>query len=173
MGPIGVYPHVLRELAEEIAESLCIIFERSQQMREVPEDWRISKVTPVFKKGKEDLGNYSPVSLTSVHGNVMEQLVLDAISKQLEEKKVIRSPQESSVEKDLGILVNNRLTMSKNCALVGRIKKCVQQVEGRDPPSLLCPGETTFTILCPVLGSSVQKRQGSPRRILTEGHKDD
>jgi len=63
-------------------------------MGEVPEDWRIANVTLVFKKGKkEDPGNYRPVLLTSVPGKVMEQLVLDAISKQLEEKKVIRSSQ--------------------------------------------------------------------------------
>ena len=60
----------------------------------MPEDWRIANVTLVFKKGKkEDPGNYRPVLLTSVPGKVMEQLVLDAISKQLEEKKVIRSSQ--------------------------------------------------------------------------------
>ena len=40
----------------------------------------------VFKKGKEDLGNYRPVSFTSVPGKGMEKLVLDAIYKQLEEK---------------------------------------------------------------------------------------
>lgn len=45
----------------------------------------------VFKKGKEeDPDNYRPVSLTSTPGKVMEQFVLDAISRQLEEKKVIR-----------------------------------------------------------------------------------
>ena len=61
-------------------------------MGEVPEDWRIASVTPVFKKGrKDDPGSYRPVSLTSVPGKVMEQVVLDAISKQLEEKEVIRS----------------------------------------------------------------------------------
>ena len=63
-------------------------------MGEVPEDWRIANVTPVFKKGKkEDLGNYRPVSLTSIPGKVMEHLVLDAMYRQLQEKKVIRSSQ--------------------------------------------------------------------------------
>ena len=46
------------------------------------------------KKGKkEDPGNYRLVSLTSIPGNVMEQLILEVINKQEEEKKVIRSSQ--------------------------------------------------------------------------------
>ena len=58
MGPEGMHPCVLRELAEVIAEPLSIIFERSWRTGEVPEDWRIANVTPVFKKGKkEDPGN--------------------------------------------------------------------------------------------------------------------
>uniref|UniRef100_A0A8C3BA48 Reverse transcriptase domain-containing protein n=1 Tax=Cairina moschata TaxID=8855 RepID=A0A8C3BA48_CAIMO len=94
MGPNGMHPRVLRELAGVIAEPLSIIFERSWRTSEVPEDWRTANVTPVFKKGrKEDPGNYRPVSLTSVPGKVLEQLVLDAVSKQLEEKKVMRSSQ--------------------------------------------------------------------------------
>jgi len=60
----------------------------------VPEDCKKANVTPVFKKGKkEDPGNYRPVSLTSIPGNVMEQFILEAIIKQVEEKKVIRSSQ--------------------------------------------------------------------------------
>jgi len=93
MGSDGMHPQVLRELADIIAEPLSIIFERSWR-REVPEDWRKANVTPVFKKGKkEDPGNYRAVSLTSIPGKVMEQFILDIISKQVEEKKVIRSSQ--------------------------------------------------------------------------------
>ena len=58
--------------------------------------------------------------------------------------------------------------MSTKCALVakrantilGHIKKPGQQVKGGDPPPLLCPGEDTFRILCPVLGSSVRTDRG-------------
>jgi len=51
-------------------------------------------VTPVFRKGKkENPGTYRPMSLTSIPGKVMEQLMLEVTIKQLEEKKVIRSSQ--------------------------------------------------------------------------------
>jgi len=72
-----------------IAKPLSIVF----KMGEVSKDWRVDS-TPAFKKGeKEKQENYRKVSLTSVPGKVMEQLVLDVISKQLEEKKIIRSSQ--------------------------------------------------------------------------------
>jgi len=94
MGPDGMHPQVLRELADVIAESLSIIFERSWRTREVSENWRKAKVTPIFKMGKkEDAGNYRPVSHTSILGKVMEKLILEAIIKQVEEKKVIRNSQ--------------------------------------------------------------------------------
>jgi len=92
MGPDGMHPRELRELADVFAEPLSIVFERSWRTGEVPEDWRKANVTPIFKKGKkEDPGNYRPVSLTSIPGKVMEQLFLEVIIKQVEEKKVMRS----------------------------------------------------------------------------------
>jgi len=73
----------------DLAEPLSIIFERSWRTGEVPENWRKANVTPVFKKGnKEDPGNNRPVSLTSIPGKVMEQLILEVIMKQVEEKRV-------------------------------------------------------------------------------------
>jgi len=82
------------ELLNALFASVSIVFERSWRTGEVPEDWRKANVTPVFKKGKkEDPGNYRPVSLTFVPGKMMEQLFLDVLTKQVEEKKVIRSTQ--------------------------------------------------------------------------------
>jgi len=53
----------------------------------------------VFKKGKkEDPGNYGLASLTSIPGKVKEELILGVISKQVEEKKVIRSSQHGFIK---------------------------------------------------------------------------
>jgi len=94
MGPNGMHPRVLRELADVIAGPLSIIFERSCRTGEVPKGWRKANVTPVFKKcKKEDPRNYRPVSLTSIPGKMMEQLLPEVINKQVEEKEVIRSSQ--------------------------------------------------------------------------------
>jgi len=93
MGPNGMHPGVLWELADVIAESLSIIFERFWRTGEVSQDWREANVTPIFKKGKDNPGNYRPVSLTFIPGKMMQQLFLEIIIKQVEEKKVSRSSQ--------------------------------------------------------------------------------
>ena len=58
MGSDGSHPGVLREVAEVVAEPLSVIYQRSWRTGEVPKEWRMASVSPVFKKGKkEDLGN--------------------------------------------------------------------------------------------------------------------
>jgi len=75
--------------------------------------------------------------------------------------------ESSSVETDLDVLVDDKLTMSQQCARVakkadgvlGCLKKsCGQQVKGGSPPPLLCPSDVPFAVLCQVLGSPVQER---------------
>jgi len=51
------------------------------------------------------------------------------------------------------------------------IKKHGQQVKGGYSSPPLCPGEAPPGVLCPVLGSLVEKRQGSPGKSPAEGHK--
>ncbi|KAK4815604.1 LOW QUALITY PROTEIN: hypothetical protein QYF61_004819 [Mycteria americana] len=77
MGPDEIHPRVLKKLAVVLTKPLSIIYQQSWLTGEVPADWRLANVTPIFKKGrKEDPGNYRPVSLTSVPGKLMEQIIL-------------------------------------------------------------------------------------------------
>ncbi|OWK63712.1 hypothetical protein RLOC_00003710 [Lonchura striata] len=65
MGPDGIYPRMMRELADELAKPFSIIYQQSGLT--VPDDWKLANVIPIHKKGgKEDHGNYRPVTLTSV-----------------------------------------------------------------------------------------------------------
>ncbi|KFQ31503.1 hypothetical protein N332_06279, partial [Mesitornis unicolor] len=90
MGPDGIHPRVLKELAEVLAKPLSIIYQQSWLTGEVPVDWRLANGTPIYKKGrKEDLGNYRPVSVTLVPGKVMEQIILSAITRHMQDNQAI------------------------------------------------------------------------------------
>jgi len=94
MGPDGIHPRVLTELAEELAKLLSIIYRQSWLSGEVPVDWRLANVTPIYKKGRRvDPRNYRPVSLTSVPGKLMEQIILNVIMWHLQGNQAIRPSQ--------------------------------------------------------------------------------
>ncbi|KAK4825217.1 hypothetical protein QYF61_025489 [Mycteria americana] len=95
MGPDGIWhPRVLKELAEVLTKPLSILYQQSWLTGEVPVDWRLANVMPIYKKGwKEDPGSLRPVSLTSVLGKVMEQIILSAITRHVQDKQMIRLSQ--------------------------------------------------------------------------------
>jgi len=89
MGPHRIHPKVLNELADVILGPLSIIFQWSRESGEVSFDWDNSCELPIFKKGKKvDPGNYRPVSLTSVPGQIMEQVILGVTEKHLRDNVV-------------------------------------------------------------------------------------
>uniref|UniRef100_A0A493U2D9 Reverse transcriptase domain-containing protein n=1 Tax=Anas platyrhynchos platyrhynchos TaxID=8840 RepID=A0A493U2D9_ANAPP len=106
MGPDGIHPRILRELAEELAKPLTIIYQQSWLSGEVPVDWRLANVTPIYKKGwRVDPGNYRPVILTSVPGKLMKQIILCVITRHLQGKQAIR-PSQHGFMKGRSCLMN-------------------------------------------------------------------
>ena len=61
MGPDCLSPRLLREGADSIGQALTIIFNKSLIDVEVPLDWKLANVVPVFKKGdRETIESYMP-----------------------------------------------------------------------------------------------------------------
>ena len=76
----GIPAHLLKETAEQIAPSIALLFNKSLLQGEVPEDWKLANIVPVFKKGKrEHVANYRPISLLPIISKVLERCVLSGL----------------------------------------------------------------------------------------------
>ena len=79
-GPDQIHPRVLVETAQSIATPLSQLFRESLLAGELPSDWKLGEVVPIFKKGcKQIPANYRPVSLTAVPCKVLESIIRDRI----------------------------------------------------------------------------------------------
>ena len=82
-----IHPRILKELAEEISESLNI-FHTSLHEGILPMDWLVAHITPIHKKeSKTDAGNYRPVILTSAVCKIMKGLIRDHVVKHMKKNK--------------------------------------------------------------------------------------
>eukprot|EP00061_Rhincodon_typus_P007232 g28737.t1 len=98
LGPDQVYPRTLREARNVISGPFAEVFVSLVATGEASEDWRLDNTVPLFKKvGEEKLGNYRPVSLTSVVGNLLEGILRDRIYMYLERHGLIRDSQHGYV----------------------------------------------------------------------------
>ena len=90
MGPDGLHPRVLKQLAPAIAPILKQIFQKSIDTGEVPNDWKEANVSPIFKKGQRyNPANYRPVSLTCLCSKVMEHIITKHMVTHLENNNIL------------------------------------------------------------------------------------
>jgi hypothetical protein len=60
----------------EIAPSLTLIFNQSIRTGIFPTDWKVSRVTPIYKSGeKHSMTNYRPISVISIVARIIEKLI--------------------------------------------------------------------------------------------------
>ena len=94
---------------------------------EVPSDWKIANVTPIFKKGsKSKTENYRPVSLTSVPCKLMESIIRDKVVNHLTINHLIKSSQH-------GFMKHKSVTTN----LLEFLEKVTATVDGGNPLDII------------------------------------
>ena len=72
----GISAKLLKDAGDTISESLANIFNLSLQSGTFPDDWKLARITPIYKDGsKTECGNYRPISVISIVAKVFEKLV--------------------------------------------------------------------------------------------------
>ena len=80
-GPDNIPGKLLKSCAHELHEVLTIFFQKSLDLGQVPDDWKVAHIFPLFKKGDNSKAeNYRPISLTSIVGKLLEHIVHSSIS---------------------------------------------------------------------------------------------
>ena len=93
-GPDELHPRIRKELAVELTAPMTKQFNQSLFLGEVPEEWKMANVSPIFKKGRRKVAaNYHPVSLTSISCKIMEAAVRETILTHLKRNSMLSTRQ--------------------------------------------------------------------------------
>ena len=76
----GIGPKVLRSCAVALCGPLHHLFNLSLKNSQIPSEWHLHRITPIFKSGDRSLvSNYRPISLLCTVSKVLESLVYDKV----------------------------------------------------------------------------------------------
>ena len=79
-GPDNIHGLIFKKCSRVLAKPLSLIFTAIYNTGMLPEEWKLSNVIPMFKKGdKKDEQNYRPISLTCIAAKVMERVMYDEL----------------------------------------------------------------------------------------------
>ena len=85
---------VIKQVSNEITPPLTQIFNRSMNEGIFPNQFKTSKVTPIFKKGnKQEVKNYRPISVLPCLSKVLEKLIHDRLIEFITQNQIISDAQ--------------------------------------------------------------------------------
>ena len=90
----GIPNRALKDSAELISSSLGDLFHFSVGTKTYPDDFKVAKVTPIFKSGdKDDVNNYRPISIIPTISRVFEKLIYNQFYQYFVNNKLLNKQQ--------------------------------------------------------------------------------
>ena len=99
-GPDNIPPIFYKQAAVSMAFPLSILFRTYIDLHEIPSEWKLSIITPKFKKGlPSDPSNYRPISLTCTCCKIMESIITSELLQYLSTHNLISKNQHGFLKK--------------------------------------------------------------------------
>ena len=93
-GPDTWPAELVKKCKNQLCKPLKLIFERSLETGEIPDELLKAYITPIYKKGeKSNPINYRPISLTSLISKILERIIRKEIVQHLENNNLINESQ--------------------------------------------------------------------------------
>ena len=99
-GPDQLPPIFFHHTAKAVSFPLSILYRSLIDLHTVPEEWRLSIITPKFKKGSpSEVSNYRPIALTCTACKILESLISSALLDFLQQHHLISTLQHGFLKK--------------------------------------------------------------------------
>ena len=90
----GIPCKLLKLSSSIVGSSLAYIFKSCIDTEIYPNEWKIAKVTPLFKKGsKRELGNYRPMSVLPLVSKIFEKITYRQLYDYLQDNSLLNTYQ--------------------------------------------------------------------------------
>ena len=174
-GPDDIPAYLLKEIANQLAPSLTLVFKASLNQSKLPSDWKIAHIIPAHKKGDRSLpNNYRPISLTSLCCKALEHIISTSIYSHLSQVNVLCDAQHGfrerrSCESQLAITMDDFMTCLNNKGLIHAIfldfKKAFDKVSHKK----LCDKLAMYGICGKILEWIIDFSSNRTQRVLVGG----
>ena len=100
LDPLDIDGYLLRLAHTTLAPVLTHIYNLSLKIGEVPSDWKLARITPIYKGegSKKDPNNYRPISVTCQLVKPLERHVKDALINFLVNNKLFSDRQSAFIK---------------------------------------------------------------------------
>ena len=89
-GPDGIPPIFFKNTDRTLNSPLTLLFRSFIDLHSLPQEWKLSTVTPIFKKGDPaDPSNYRPIALTCTCCKILESIIANELTNFLIDHKLI------------------------------------------------------------------------------------